>query len=41
MRGPPELISRSATAQVADLAARLWTASAELTGVEFPLALLR
>jgi NAD(P)-dependent dehydrogenase (short-subunit alcohol dehydrogenase family) len=33
MRGAPELIDRSAAAQDADLARRLWTVSEELTGI--------
>jgi NAD(P)-dependent dehydrogenase (short-subunit alcohol dehydrogenase family) len=33
MRGAPELIARSATAQDADLARRLWTVSEQLTGI--------
>ncbi len=33
MRGAPELIPRSATAQDPDLARRLWTVSEQLTGV--------
>jgi NAD(P)-dependent dehydrogenase (short-subunit alcohol dehydrogenase family) len=36
MRGAPELIPRSATAQDPDVAARLWTVSEQLTGVRFP-----
>jgi NAD(P)-dependent dehydrogenase (short-subunit alcohol dehydrogenase family) len=35
MRGHPQLIPRSATAQDPDLARRLWTASEELTGVRY------
>jgi NAD(P)-dependent dehydrogenase (short-subunit alcohol dehydrogenase family) len=38
MRGAPELINRSATARDAQLAARLWTLSEQLTGTRFPLA---
>jgi NAD(P)-dependent dehydrogenase (short-subunit alcohol dehydrogenase family) len=38
MRGAPELISRSSTAQDAELARRLWTVSEQLTGVAWPLA---
>ena len=37
LRGAPQLIARSATAQDPDLARRLWTASEQLTGVRFPL----
>jgi NAD(P)-dependent dehydrogenase (short-subunit alcohol dehydrogenase family) len=37
MRGGAELIGRSKQAQDAELAARLWTASEQLTGVSFPL----
>ncbi|CAN5215477.1 oxidoreductase [soil metagenome] len=37
MRGGAELIGRSKTANDPSLAARLWTASEELTGVPFPL----
>jgi NAD(P)-dependent dehydrogenase (short-subunit alcohol dehydrogenase family) len=37
MRGAPMLIGRSATAQDADLARRLWAVSEQLTGVCFPL----
>lgn len=37
MRGAPQLIARSATAQDPDLARRLWAASERLTGVRFPL----
>ena len=37
MRGAPELIKRSSTAQDRALAARLWTVSEQLTGVRFPL----
>ncbi len=36
MRGAPELIGRSATAQNADLARRLWTVSEQLTGIRSP-----
>jgi NAD(P)-dependent dehydrogenase (short-subunit alcohol dehydrogenase family) len=39
LRGAPALAGRSAGAADADLARRLWTASAELTGVDFPAAL--
>lgn len=38
MRGAPQLITRSATAQDPDLARRLWTASEHLTDVRFPLS---
>jgi NAD(P)-dependent dehydrogenase (short-subunit alcohol dehydrogenase family) len=37
MRGAPELIRRSATAQDADLARRLWAVSEQLTGMRNPL----
>jgi NAD(P)-dependent dehydrogenase (short-subunit alcohol dehydrogenase family) len=37
MRGTPELIARSATAQDPDVARRLWTVSEQLTGVRSPL----
>jgi NAD(P)-dependent dehydrogenase (short-subunit alcohol dehydrogenase family) len=37
MRGAPELIKRSATAQDPDLARRLWTLSEELTDITGPL----
>jgi hypothetical protein len=37
MRGTPELIARSTTAQDPDVARRLWTASEQLTGVRSPL----
>jgi NAD(P)-dependent dehydrogenase (short-subunit alcohol dehydrogenase family) len=37
MRGAPELISRSATAQDPEAARRLWTVSEHLTGVAWPL----
>ncbi len=37
MRGAPELIGRSATAQDPDLARRLWDVSEQLTGVRCPL----
>jgi NAD(P)-dependent dehydrogenase (short-subunit alcohol dehydrogenase family) len=37
MRGAPELIARSATAQDADLARRLWTVSEQLTGIRSSL----
>jgi hypothetical protein len=36
IRGHPALVGRSAAADDAALAARLWTASAELTGIDFP-----
>jgi hypothetical protein len=35
-RGYPTLVGRSAEASDVALAGRLWTASAELTGVDFP-----
>jgi NAD(P)-dependent dehydrogenase (short-subunit alcohol dehydrogenase family) len=38
MRGAPELIGRSATARDAELAARLWSVSEQLTGVSWPLS---
>jgi NAD(P)-dependent dehydrogenase (short-subunit alcohol dehydrogenase family) len=38
-RGHPTLVGRSAAASDAALAARLWAASARLTGVDFPAAL--
>ncbi|MTD52603.1 oxidoreductase [Amycolatopsis pithecellobii] len=37
MRGAPELINRSAQAKDAELAARLWALSEQLTGTRFPL----
>jgi hypothetical protein len=37
-RGHPTLVGRSAAAQDADVARRLWERSEELTGVRFPLA---
>ena len=37
--GPPARVSRSKGAKDLDLARRLWTASAQLTGVDFPAAL--
>jgi len=39
MRGAPTLADRSAAAADEDMARRLWTASAELTGVDFPVSL--
>jgi hypothetical protein len=36
MRGYPTLVGRTAEASDVVLAGRLWTASAELTGVHFP-----
>ena len=36
MRGHPTLVGRSAAASDLDVAARLWTASEELTGVRYP-----
>jgi NAD(P)-dependent dehydrogenase (short-subunit alcohol dehydrogenase family) len=36
-RGAPKLVGRSAAAQDADVARRLWEASEQLTGVRFPL----
>lgn len=35
-RGDPKLVGRSAEAEDAEVARRLWTVSEELTGVEFP-----
>jgi NAD(P)-dependent dehydrogenase (short-subunit alcohol dehydrogenase family) len=37
--GPPARVSRSKGAKDVDLAHRLWAASAELTGVDFPVSL--
>lgn len=37
MRGAPRLVGRTSAAHDADMAARLWTRSEELTGVRFPL----
>jgi len=37
LRGAPKLVQRSAAARDPESAARLWTASEELTGVSFPL----
>jgi NAD(P)-dependent dehydrogenase (short-subunit alcohol dehydrogenase family) len=39
LRGQPTLAGRTAAASDVRLAAALWTASAELTGVDFPVAL--
>jgi hypothetical protein len=39
MRGTPTLAGRSPEASDAGLARQLWTASAELTGVDFPAQL--
>ncbi|GAA1869448.1 oxidoreductase [Brevibacterium marinum] len=39
-RGEPKLVGRSAAAEDAEVARRLWTVSEELTGVEFPLSTL-
>ncbi|WP_167040653.1 oxidoreductase [Salinibacterium sp. ZJ454] len=39
MAGPPVLVGRSAAASDPAVARRLWTASEELTGVRYPLAL--
>jgi NAD(P)-dependent dehydrogenase (short-subunit alcohol dehydrogenase family) len=39
MRGAPALVGRTVAASDPDLAKRLWTASAELTGTDFPAAL--
>jgi NAD(P)-dependent dehydrogenase (short-subunit alcohol dehydrogenase family) len=41
MAGPPVLVGRSAQAADPVVAARLWTASEELTGVRFPSDLVR
>ena len=38
-RGAPKLVGRSAAAQDADVARRLWEVSEQLTGVRFPLQL--
>ncbi|WP_218952156.1 hypothetical protein [Amycolatopsis anabasis] len=40
-RGAPELVDRSARAQDAEVAHRLWEISEELTGVAFPRRSLR
>ena len=37
MRGAPTLVGRTPAASDPDLARRLWTASAELTGVDLPV----
>ncbi len=37
MRGTPKLVGRTSAARDADVAAKLWDLSEELTGVEFPL----
>ncbi|MGY1792901.1 oxidoreductase [Geodermatophilus sp. SYSU D00525] len=39
LRGYPTLVGRTAAASDPDLATRLWTASARLTGVDFPATL--
>jgi hypothetical protein len=39
MLGSPARVSRSKGAKDLDLARRLWTASAELTGIDFPAQL--
>jgi NAD(P)-dependent dehydrogenase (short-subunit alcohol dehydrogenase family) len=39
MRGHPALVGRTAAASDPDMARRLWAASAELTGVDFPTRL--
>ena len=39
LRGHPTLVGRSAAASDVAMAGRLWAASAELTGVEFPATL--
>ncbi len=41
MAGPPVLVGRSAEAADPDVAARLWAASEELTGVRFPTDFVR
>ena len=41
MAGPPVLVGRSDAASDPVAAARLWTASEELTGVRFPAAQLK
>jgi NAD(P)-dependent dehydrogenase (short-subunit alcohol dehydrogenase family) len=38
LRGPPTLVGRTRSASDPELARRLWAASAEFTGVDFPLA---
>lgn len=38
LRGKPKLVGRSREARDAELARKLWTASEELTGVQFPAA---
>jgi NAD(P)-dependent dehydrogenase (short-subunit alcohol dehydrogenase family) len=38
-RGAPTLVGRTAAASDVEMARRLWTASAELTGVDFPASL--
>ena len=37
-RGAPKLVDRSAAAQDAEVARRLWDVSEALTGTRFPLA---
>ena len=37
--GPPDRVSRSKGAKDLDLARRLWEASAQLTGIDFPASL--
>jgi NAD(P)-dependent dehydrogenase (short-subunit alcohol dehydrogenase family) len=39
MRGAPALVGRTAAASDPEMAKKLWTASAELTGTDFPAAL--
>src|SRR3954468_23327225 len=39
MRGSPTLVGRSAAASDVEMARRLWTVSAQLTGVDFPATL--
>ena len=41
LAGPPVLVGRSDTAADPAIAARLWTASEELTGVRYPAAQLK
>jgi NAD(P)-dependent dehydrogenase (short-subunit alcohol dehydrogenase family) len=41
MRGAPALVGRTAAASDPEMAKRLWTASAELTGADFPAVLPR
>ena len=39
MRGTPALVGRTVAASDPDMAKQLWTASAELTGTDFPAEL--